>query len=82
MKIIDGKVHRFVELIVYGCQMNVSDAERMEGQLETIGYEPTEEMTEADIDYMIQAVKEVVAYLRGFSPVWRDLTAGRTPFIL
>ena len=49
MKIIDGKVHRFVELIVYGCQMNVSDAERMEGQLETIGYEPTEEMTEADL---------------------------------
>ena len=29
--------------------MNVSDAERMEGQLETIGYEPTEEMTEADL---------------------------------
>ena len=41
-----------------------------------------EEMTEADIDYMIQAVKEVVEYLRGFSPVWRDLTAGKTPFIL
>ncbi|MBQ7146480.1 MAG: cysteine desulfurase [Lachnospiraceae bacterium] len=40
------------------------------------------EMTEADIDYMIQAVKEVVEYLRGFSPVWRDLTAGKTPFIL
>ena len=40
------------------------------------------EMTGADIDYMIQAVKEVVEYLRGFSPVWRDLTAGKTPFIL
>ena len=41
-----------------------------------------EEMTEADINYMIQAVKEVVEYLRGFSPVWRDLVAGKAPFIL
>ncbi|RHM56789.1 tRNA (N6-isopentenyl adenosine(37)-C2)-methylthiotransferase MiaB [Mitsuokella sp. AF33-22] len=49
MKRIDGKVHRFAHLIVYGCQMNQSDAERMLGQLETIGYEPTEEMGEADL---------------------------------
>lgn len=49
MKIIDGKVHRFVELIVYGCQMNQSDAERMMGQLRTIGYERTESMEEADL---------------------------------
>ena len=41
-----------------------------------------EEMQEADIDYMIQTVKEVVSYLRSFSPVWRDLTAGKMPFIL
>ena len=26
--------------------------------------------------------KEVVEYLRGFSPVWRDLVAGKTQFIL
>ena len=32
---------------VYGCQMNISDAERMEGQLVTIGYERTEDMEEA-----------------------------------
>ncbi|WP_432646230.1 tRNA (N6-isopentenyl adenosine(37)-C2)-methylthiotransferase MiaB [Mitsuokella sp.] len=49
MKIIDGKVHRFVELIVYGCQMNQSDAERMMGQLRTIGYEKTESMEDADL---------------------------------
>lgn len=49
MKIIDGKVHRFAELIVYGCQMNQSDAERMMGQLRTIGYERTESMEEADL---------------------------------
>ena len=34
---------------VYGCQMNISDAERMEGQLVTIGYERTEDMEEADL---------------------------------
>ncbi len=49
MKIINGKVHRFAEIIVYGCQMNISDAERMEGQLRTIGYERTDAMDEADL---------------------------------
>ncbi|WP_033171054.1 tRNA (N6-isopentenyl adenosine(37)-C2)-methylthiotransferase MiaB [Selenomonas sp. ND2010] len=34
---------------VYGCQMNISDAERMEGQLKTIGYERVEEMEGADL---------------------------------
>ena len=29
--------------------MNISDAERMEGQLKTIGYERTESMNEADL---------------------------------
>ncbi|MDY4696536.1 tRNA (N6-isopentenyl adenosine(37)-C2)-methylthiotransferase MiaB [Selenomonas montiformis] len=34
---------------VYGCQMNISDAERMEGQLRTIGYERTVVMEDADL---------------------------------
>ena len=34
---------------VYGCQMNISDAERMEGQLTTLGYERTEDMARADL---------------------------------
>ena len=34
---------------VYGCQMNISDAERMEGQLATLGYERTEDMARADL---------------------------------
>ena len=34
---------------VYGCQMNVSDAERMEGQLNRIGYRRTEDMGSADL---------------------------------
>lgn len=41
-----------------------------------------EEITEEEVDYLVQNVKEVVEYLRSFSPVWRDLVAGKTPFIL
>mgnify|MGYP002857503203 CR=1 FL=1 len=40
------------------------------------------ETTMEEIDYTIQAVKDVVAYLRGMSPIWRDMTEGRKPFIL
>ena len=41
-----------------------------------------EEATGEEIDYIVRNVREVVEYLRGFSPVWRDLTSGKTPFIL
>jgi len=41
-----------------------------------------EDTTEEDVDYMIQSVKEVVGYLRSFSPVWRDLMSGKGTFIL
>ncbi len=41
-----------------------------------------EDITEEEIDYIVQNVREVVEYLRSFSPVWRDLTSGKTPFIL
>ena len=44
----------------------------------TLGRENTPE----DVEYIIAAVKDVVSYLRGFSPVWRDLQDGKTPFIL
>ena len=40
------------------------------------------ENTEEEVDYMIQAVTEVVAYLRSISPVWRDLESGKKEFIL
>lgn len=49
MKMIDGKLHKFAYLLVYGCQMNQSDAERMMGQLRTIGYEQTDSMNDADL---------------------------------
>ena len=41
-----------------------------------------EDVTEEEIDYMIASVKEVVEYLRSFSPVWRDLMSGKSQFIL
>ncbi len=44
----------------------------------TLGKENTAE----DVEYIIEAVKEVVAYLRSFSPVWRDLENGKTPHLL
>ena len=44
----------------------------------TLGRENTPE----DVEYIIPAVKDVVTYLRGFSPVWRDLQSGKKPFIL
>ena len=36
-----------------------------------------EDATEEKIDYMIDAVTEVVTYLRNMSPFWRDLTTGK-----
>ena len=41
-----------------------------------------EDVTEEEVDYIIQSVKDVVEYLRGFSPVWRDLLEGKRQFIL
>lgn len=38
--------------------------------------------TEEEVDYMIEAVTDVVAYLRSISPVWRNLEAGIQEFII
>ena len=40
------------------------------------------ENTEEEVDYMITAVKETVSYLRGISPVWRDLVDGKSEFVI
>ena len=42
----------------------------------------SEEITAEDVAYTIQAVKEVVAYLRGMSPIWRELVNGQREFII
>lgn len=41
-----------------------------------------EETTEDEVDYLVESTKEVVSYLRSFSPVWRDLESGKAEHIL
>ena len=38
--------------------------------------------TEAEVDYMLREIPQVVEYLRSMSPVWKDLVAGKKPFML
>ena len=38
--------------------------------------------TEEEVDYMLQVIPEVVAYLRSMSPVWKELVSGKRQFIL
>lgn len=40
-----------------------------------------EDITEEEVDYLIQSVTEVVTYLRNMSPLWRDLESGKRPHI-
>lgn len=42
----------------------------------------SEENTEEEVDYIIDAVTDVVAYLRSISPVWRNLQAGIQDYII
>ena len=41
-----------------------------------------EDITQEEVDEIVKAVREVVEYLRGFSPIWRDLMSGKKKFIL
>ena len=41
-----------------------------------------ESLTDEDADTIISSVNDVVEYLRGFSPIWRDLMSGKKDFIL
>ncbi len=41
-----------------------------------------EDLSEDDAAYIIRSVSEVVEYLRSFSPIWRDLEAGKKEHIL
>ena len=38
--------------------------------------------TEEEVDYILETVPQVVSYLRGISPVWRDQMSGKREFIL
>ena len=41
----------------------------------------SEDITEEEIEYLIESVKEVVEYLRNMSPFWRDLVEGKRPHV-
>ena len=41
-----------------------------------------EELTDADADKLIADVSEVVSYLRGISPIWRDMMSGKKEFVI
>ncbi len=41
-----------------------------------------ENITDAEADFIIYSVKQVVEHLRSFSPVWRDLESGKIRHIL
>ena len=42
----------------------------------------SEDITEKEIDYIIESVKDVVEQLRNMSPFWRDLVSGKRPHVL
>ncbi len=41
-----------------------------------------EDITGGEVETIVRSVKEVVEYLRSFSPIWRDLVSGKREFIL
>ena len=41
-----------------------------------------EENTSEDVDAILQAVTEIVAYLRNMSPLWKDKISGKKAFVL
>ena len=41
----------------------------------------SDDATEADVDYIIEVVSDVVVYLRNMSPFWRDLVSGKRPHV-
>ena len=40
------------------------------------------ENTAEEVEYMLQEIPKVVAYLRSMSPVWKDLEQGKKQFML
>lgn len=40
------------------------------------------ENTVEEVDYMVETVAKTVAYLRGISPLWRDLQEGRKSYVI
>lgn len=41
-----------------------------------------EENTEEDVKYMLEVIPEIIGYLRGMSPLWKDKVSGRKAFVI
>ena len=41
-----------------------------------------EENTEEDVKYMLKAIPEIIGYLRGMSPLWKDKVSGKKAFVI
>ena len=61
----------------YALRVMVNFAGRPQGE-----YIPLKAISEEEIDHILKSVPEVVSYLRGMSPVWRDLQTGKRQYIL
>ena len=42
----------------------------------------SEDNTEEDVEHIVKSVPEVVSYLRGISPLWKEKLAGKRDFLL
>ena len=41
-----------------------------------------EENTEEDVKYMLEVIPEIIEYLRGMSPLWKDKVSGKKAFVI
>ena len=41
-----------------------------------------EENTEEDVKYMLKVIPEIIEYLRGMSPLWKDKVSGKKAFVI
>lgn len=41
-----------------------------------------EENTEEDVKYMLEVIPEIIGYLRGMSPLWKDKVSGKKAFVI
>lgn len=41
-----------------------------------------EENTEEDVKYMLEVIPEIIGYLRGMSPLWKDKVGGKKAFVI
>ena len=65
-----GKIKEITDNLIYSNNLSRSDLEYLLVSTD-----------EEEIDYLVQAVTDVVGYLRSISPFWRDLQTGKRPHV-